>query len=97
MHRGGVTLARLSPPAYFGEMSFLDFPRRSATAVVEQDTEFLVLHRDHFLLLMKLDANLSAKLSWQLLKKLSRIIRTSNARLAADSVDLDSADPTDPG
>jgi hypothetical protein len=33
---------------------------------------------------MKLDANLSAKLSWQLLKKLTRIIRTSNSRITSE-------------
>ena len=79
-----MLLTTLGTGTYFGEMSFLDFSRRSATAVAEEDTEFLVLHRDRFLLLMKLDANLSAKISWQLLKKLSRIIRTSNARITAE-------------
>jgi hypothetical protein len=84
IEKEGTVLTTLGAGTYFGEMSFLDFPRRSATAVVEDDTEFLVLHRDRFLLLMKLDANLSAKLSWQLLKKLSRIIRTSNSRITAE-------------
>ena len=84
IEKAGMVLTTLSAGTYFGEMSILDFSRRSATAVVEEDTEFLVLHRDRFLLLMKLDANLSAKLSWQLLKKLSRIIRTSNARLTSE-------------
>ncbi|MFT5686459.1 MAG: serine/threonine protein phosphatase PrpC [Myxococcota bacterium] len=84
IEKEGTLLTIMGPGTYFGEMSFLDFPKRSATAVIEEDTEFLVLHRDRFMLLMKLDANLSAKLSWQLLKKLSRIVRTSNDRLTAD-------------
>ena len=91
IEKEGTLLTTMGPGTYFGEMSFLDFPRRSATAVVEEEAEFLVLHRDHLLLLMKLDANLSAKLSWQLLKKLSRIVRTSNARLASESITLESA------
>ena len=93
IEKEGTLLTTLGPSAYFGEMSFLDFPRRSATAIIEDDTEFLVLHRDRFLLLMKLDANLSAKLSWQLLKKLSRIVRISNTRLAAESITLESIEP----
>jgi protein phosphatase len=84
IEKEGMLLTTLGAGTYFGEMSILDFSRRSATAVVEEDTEFLVLHRDRFLLLMKLDANLSAKLSWQLLKKLTRIIRTSNSRITSE-------------
>ncbi len=95
IEKDDTLLTIMGPGTYFGEMSFLDFPRRSATAVAEEDTELLVLHRDRFMLLMKLDANLSSKLSWQLLKKLSRIVRTSNDRLVAENITLESVEPGD--
>jgi len=92
IEKESTQLTIMGPGSYFGEMSFLDFPRRSASAVVEEDTELLVLHRDQFTMLTKLNANLSAKLSWQLLKKLSRIVRASNERITGDML---SPDPTD--
>lgn len=94
IEKDGHLLTTLGPGASFGEMSFLDFPQRSATVRVSEDASLLVLHRDRFLQLMRQDADLGAKISWQLLKKLSRIIRTTNEQLVAESVTLEEAEET---
>lgn len=82
IEKDGMHLTTLGPGSSFGEMSFLDIPRRSATAITATPVSLLILHRDSFIQLMKQDAELGAKISWQLLKKMSRIIRLSNEHLA---------------
>ena len=90
VEKAGASLAVLRPGDYFGEMSLLDDPRRSADAVVIEDATLLVLARDRFLQLLKQDSELAAKLMWQLLQKLSRIVRLTNDRLVAETLSLDS-------
>jgi serine/threonine protein phosphatase PrpC len=85
----GAVLATMRPSDYFGEMSFLDHPERSATARAAEDTRLLVIGKDAFLQLTKQDADLAVKLTWQLLRKLSRLVRQSNVRVVADSVGMD--------
>jgi serine/threonine protein phosphatase PrpC/CRP-like cAMP-binding protein len=80
-----VELAVLEVGAYFGEMSFIDMPRRSATAVAVTDTKLLIIRRNQFLQLLKQDSELAAKLMWQLLHKLSRLVRTANQNLVRDA------------
>lgn len=94
--RGGVTLANLGPAAYFGEMSFIDSPRRSATVRTTSTSQFLVLSRNEFLRLVRQDSALATKLMWRLLHHLARMVRNANARVLAgvttleiDSIDLD--------
>lgn len=94
--RGGVTLATLGPPAYFGEMSFIDSPRRSATVRTTAPSRFLVLSRNDFLRLVRQDTALATKLMWRLLHHLARMVRNANARVLAgmttlelESIDLD--------
>jgi CRP-like cAMP-binding protein len=55
-----------------------------------EDSRLLVLRKDAFLQLMKKDADLAVKLMWQLLHKLSQVIRSNNARVVADTVSMDS-------
>jgi len=85
-----MMLTSIGPSQYFGEMSFLDEPERSATARAVEDSRLLVLRKDAFLQLMKKDADLAVKLMWQLLHKLSQVIRSNNARVVADTVSMDS-------
>ena len=59
-------------------------PRRSATAVVTRDVQLLVIRRNQFLQLLKQDSELAAKLMWQLLQKLSRLVRTTNRQLVKE-------------
>ncbi len=89
IEKGGVRLATLGPADYFGEMSFIDMPRRSADAVTLADSNFLVLRRDRFLQLVKQDSDLAAKVMWQLLQKLTRLVRQTNERLVAESISID--------
>jgi serine/threonine protein phosphatase PrpC/CRP-like cAMP-binding protein len=83
--KDGVELATLSTSDYFGEMSFIDVPRRSADAVAVMDTRLLIIRRNQFLQLLKQDSELAAKLMWQLLQKLSHLVRTTNRRLVAQA------------
>jgi CRP-like cAMP-binding protein len=84
IRKQGQTLAVLRSGDYFGEMSFIDVPRRSATAVVSRDVQLLVIRRNQFLQLLKQDSDLAAKLMWQLLQKLSRLVRITNRQLVKE-------------
>ena len=95
IRKGDTQLAVMKPADYFGEMSFFDMPRRSADAIATEDAQFLIIDRNSFLQLMKQDSDLAAKLMWQLLQKMSRIVRTSNERLVADTITLDDIEPLD--
>jgi PPM family protein phosphatase len=89
IEKSGTRLAVLEPADYFGEMSFIDTPRRSADAVTLEDSTFLVVRRDRFLQLVKQDSDLAAKVMWQLLQKLTRLVRQTNEKLVAESISLD--------
>jgi serine/threonine protein phosphatase PrpC/CRP-like cAMP-binding protein len=89
IEKEGTELATLEAPSYFGEMSFIDQPRRSATARTLVDSTFLVLRREQFLQLMKKDSALAAKVTWRLLHRLSRLLRETNEKLVAESIQLD--------
>lgn len=84
IRKQGQTLSVLKSGDYFGEMSFIDVPRRSATAVVTRDVQLLVIRRNQFLQLLKQDSDLAAKLMWQLLQKLSRLVRVTNRQLVKE-------------
>ena len=84
IRKRGQVLGELKPGDYFGEMSFIDVPRRSASAVVMRDAKLLVLRRNQFLQLLKQDSELAAKLMWQLLQKLSRLVRVTNRQLVKE-------------
>jgi len=89
IEKSATVLATMKPSDYFGEMSFLDHPERSATARADEVSRLLVIGKDAFLQLMKQDADLAVKLTWQLLRKLSRIVRRANAQVVADSISVD--------
>ena len=98
IEKAGMRLATLGPAEYFGEMSFIDVPRRSADAVTLADSSFLVLRRDRFLQLVKQNSDLAAKVMWQLLQKLTRVVRQTNEKLVAETISLDESleeEPTD--
>jgi serine/threonine protein phosphatase PrpC len=89
IRKKGQILATLGTGDYFGEMSFIDVPRRSATALVMRDTQLLVIRRNQFLQLLKQDSDLAAKLMWQLLQKLSRLVRVTNRQLVKEVTTYD--------
>ena len=82
-------LATLTAGDYFGEMSFIDVPRRSASATVQLDAQVLVIRRNQFLQLLKQDSELAAKLMWQLLQKMSRTVRATNRRVVSELTEYD--------
>ncbi len=89
IRKRGQLLATLGPGDYFGEMSFIDVPRRSATATVTRDVDLLVIRRNQFLQLLQQDSDLAAKLMWQLLQKLSRLVRVTNRQLVKEVTSYD--------
>jgi serine/threonine protein phosphatase PrpC/CRP-like cAMP-binding protein len=86
LRKGQTVLARASSGDYFGELSFVDSPKRSADAVAIEDTTFLVIERDRFLQLMKQDAELAVKLTWQLLRHVAAQLRATSEKLVAEPV-----------
>lgn len=93
IQKNNTQLALVRPADYFGEMSFFDQPRRSADAIALEDSQFLVIDRNNLMQLMKQDSELAAKLMWQLLQKMSRLVRTSNDRIVAETITLDDLEP----
>jgi serine/threonine protein phosphatase PrpC len=89
IRKAGQVLAVMTSGDYFGEMSFIDVPIRSATAVATRDTKLLVIGRNQFLQLLKQDSELAAKLMWQLLQKMSRLVRSTNRRLVDETTAYD--------
>ena len=89
LRKGSTVLARAAAGDYFGEMSFVDSPKRSADAYAVEDSAFLVLERDRFLQLMKQDAELAVKLTWQLLRKMATLVRATSEKLAVEPPLLD--------
>ena len=79
-------LARAASGDYFGELSFVDSPKRSADAIAVEDTTFLIIERDRFLQLMKQDAELAVKLTWQLLRRVAAQLRATSEKLVAEPV-----------
>lgn len=88
IEKGDTRLALLEPGHYFGELSFLDHPVRSATARVLQDGRFLVIDKDHFLRLVKQDGDLGTRMLWQMLRKVAGHLRSTNERLVAETVSV---------
>ena len=93
IEKSGQVLADLGPSDTFGIMSFLDEPRRSADAIASAPTTLLVLHRDRFLQLIRQDSDLAAKIMWQLLMKLSALLRSTSALAVAETVTIDLLEP----
>ncbi len=89
LRKGSTVLARAAAGDYFGEMSFVDSPKRSADAIAVEDSAFLVIERDRFLQLMKQDAELAVKLTWQLLRKMASLVRATSEKLALEPPLLD--------
>ena len=67
-----VTLAKLGPGDFFGEMSMLDRRGRSADATVIQDARLAKLTRDDFLSFMKGDPRIALEMLTALTQRLRR-------------------------
>jgi serine/threonine protein phosphatase PrpC len=71
---------RLGPGRVFGELSFIDLPRRTASVRTIEPTRLLTLSRRDFLQLIRQDASLASKVQWQMLRQLARVLRKPNPR-----------------
>ena len=89
IEKQGTRLARMGAGHYFGELSFLDQPLRSATARVLEDARFLVIDKDSFLRLVMQDGALGTRVLWQMLRKIASHLRATNERLVAETVSLE--------
>lgn len=72
-----LCLSVLHPRASFGELSLFGDEGRSATAVASKDSTFLAIEKDHLLLLIKENPNISTTILFQLVT----LIREFNRNL----------------
>ena len=92
VEKAGTRLALHERGGYFGEMSFVEQPRRSADARVLEDSTLLVIRRDRFLQLMRQDSDLAVKLLWQLLGRMTQLLRSTTEKLVGDGVVFEDPD-----
>src|SRR5204862_5177989 len=67
-----VTLTELGRGDFFGEMALLDGQRRSADAVVAEESRLAVLSREHFLFFMRSNPNVALEMLTALANRLRR-------------------------
>src|SRR5437762_14027155 len=67
-----VTLTELGRGDFFGEMALLDGQRRSADAIVTEETRLAVLSREHFLSFLSGNRNVALELLAALAHRLRR-------------------------
>src|SRR6266699_3705122 len=65
-----LTLAELGSGDFFGEMALLDGQRRSANAVVAEESRLAVLSREHFLFFMRSNPNVALEMLTALANRL---------------------------
>lgn len=74
LERDGQTLGLVEAGQCIGELSLVRSMARSCSARSVEESEILIIDRDRFLQILKQDTELGSKLSWHLLKRLSRMI-----------------------
>jgi CRP/FNR family cyclic AMP-dependent transcriptional regulator len=67
-----LTLAELGHGDFFGEMAMFDGQRRSANAVVAEESRLAVLSREHFLFFMRSNPNVALEMLTALANRLRR-------------------------
>jgi Predicted membrane protein len=67
-----LTLAELGRGDFFGEMALFDGQRRSANAVVAEESRLAVLSREHFLFFMRSNPNVALEMLTALANRLRR-------------------------
>jgi CRP/FNR family transcriptional regulator, cyclic AMP receptor protein len=67
-----LTLAELGRGDFFGEMAMFDGQRRSANAVVAEESRLAVLSREHFLFFMRSNPNVALEMLTALANRLRR-------------------------
>ncbi len=74
------TLTRLKEGEFFGEMSFIDGHRHSATAEAAEETELIEISRANFERLMEKNCKLAYKIVLRLALQLSTLLRKMDER-----------------
>ena len=77
--KNGKVRYTLGPGRLFGEMSFIDVPRRTASVRTTEPVRLLMLSRRDFLQLVRSDSALGSKVQWQMLRQLARLLRGGRA------------------
>jgi serine/threonine protein phosphatase PrpC len=93
LSKNGTPIAELGKGAHFGEMALVDRSPRSASAVAEEASRLLLIHRRDFYEIIKKEPSLSVKLLWSFVQALADRLRKttadlSGARLAERAEDL---------
>jgi PPM family protein phosphatase len=91
--KNGTTINMLGKGAHFGEMALVDRGTRSASALADETSRLLLIHRRDFYEIIKKEPSLSVKLLWSFVQVLAERLRKttaelSGARLAEKAVDL---------
>ena len=65
---------KFGPDDFFGEVAMLDGGPRTASVIAREETECLILGRAEFFTLMNKDADMAAKITVALARRLRRTI-----------------------
>jgi CRP-like cAMP-binding protein len=93
LNKNGTDITTLGKGAHFGEMSLVDRGTRSASAVADETSRLLLIHRRDFYEIVRKEPSLSVKLLWSFVQVLAERLRKttadlSGARLAEKAEDL---------
>jgi len=86
LERGGRTLAVAEQGRCIGELSLVRSMARTCDARTLESSELLIIDRDRFLQILKQDTELGSKLSWHLLKRLSRLVGEDEPDVLAETL-----------
>jgi PPM family protein phosphatase len=79
---GDKTVSELSRGQHFGEMALVDRSTRSLTAIANEGTRVIVIHRKDFYELIKREPASAVKMLWSFVQVLGHRLRKTNTDLA---------------
>ena len=86
LERQGQTLAVAESGSCIGELSLVRSMARSCDARTLEASELLIIDRDRFLQILKQDTELGSKLSWHLLKRMSRLVGEGSTQVLPETL-----------
>jgi len=81
VQRKGKQVAMLREGDHFGEMALVDKMPRSATVIIEDESQLLTITRKNFIELMRVEQSIAVKILWGFLKTMSSRLRNTTASL----------------
>ena len=75
--RKGEQVAILREGEHFGEMALVDKMPRSATVIIEDESQLLTITRKNFIELMRVEQSIAVKILWGFLKTMSTRLRNT--------------------